>query len=237
MQKRLQILQALREHVLPARLNRLQQVLQNRTRLIRVVVEDLNYERNAGAVFRSCDCFGIQDATVIEAEYKKRTAELISKGSDKWLSINQFDEPETDNSLACMQYLKASGYQIVACTPHNADTVLPNFKIIQKTAILFGNEEDGLTQTALEHADVKLKIPIYGFSESYNISVSAALVLQQVVTALHQSDMDWRISKEEKIELEIEWILKSLGRAGEPILKKISSDLGIDTNIGGMDIN
>lgn len=219
------ILQELRKHVLPERLNRLQTVLKERTRLIRVVIEDLNYERNAGAVFRSCDCFGVQDATVIEADFKKRAAELISKGSDKWLTINQFDEPDTDNSLACMQYLKREGYHIVACTPHNATVLLPDFKITKKTAILFGNEEDGLTQTAINHADEKLKIPIYGFSESYNISVSAALVLQQIVTALHQSDLDWRLPENEKIALETEWILKSLARAGEPILRKIKNEL------------
>ncbi len=225
--RKLAILEALRKHLLPERLNRLQTVLQDRTRLIRVVIEDLNYERNAGAVFRSCDCFGVQDATVIEQKYKTRAAELISKGSDKWLSINKFEEPKVDNSMACMQYLKKEGYHIVASTPHNADVLLPDFRVTKKTAILFGNEEEGLTQTAIDHADEKLKIPIYGFSESYNISVSAALVLQHSITQLRKSNISWQLNDAEKIEIETDWILKCLGRAAGPILRKIEKEVGV----------
>ena len=103
-----------------------------------------------------------------------------------------------------------NGYLVVATTPHNPDVLLPDFEVTQKTAIIFGTEGKGLTQDALDLADIKLKVPIYGFTESFNISVSAALVLQDLTTKLRKSKVNWQLPENERIELEIDWIVRSM---------------------------
>ena len=215
-----EILEALRKYILPERAERIHNSAIERTKLIRVVIEDIYQDNNAGAVYRTCDCFGIQEATVIENYYLTKVAKSISKGSEKWLTINKHDEENTNNTVACIKNLKAQGYKVVATTPHNPDVLLPDFEITEKTAIIFGTEGKGLTQDALELADIKLKVPIYGFTESFNISVSAALVLQDLTTKLRKSKLQWQLTENERIELEIDWIVKSMGRTGESLLKK-----------------
>ena len=219
---RAEILESLRKYILPERAQRIHEAAIERTRLIKVVIEDIYQDNNAGAVFRTCDCFGIQEATVIENRYLTKVAQSISKGSEKWLNTNKFDQQNTNNTVACINDLKSNGYLVVATTPHNPDVLLPDFELTQKTAIIFGTEGKGLTQDALDLADVKLKVPIYGFTESFNISVSAALVLQDLTTKLRKSKVNWQLPENERIELEIDWIVKSMGRTGVSLLNQFS---------------
>ena len=155
---RAEILESLRKYILPERAQRIHQAAIERTRLIKVVIEDIYQDNNAGAVFRTCDCFGIQEATVIENRYLTKVAQSISKGSEKWLNTNKFDQQNTNNTVACINDLKSNGYLVVATTPHNPDVLLPDFEVTQKTAIIFGTEGKGLTQDALDLADIKLKV-------------------------------------------------------------------------------
>ena len=219
------IIEKLKKHIGANRAKRINEVIQQRTDLIRVVIEDINYERNAGALLRTCDCFGIQKALIIEKYYHEWVTHLIAKGAEKWVDIERFDTPKTNNTLACIQKLKQEGYQVVACTPHNPDITLPDFEITRKTALLFGCEEDGLTDDALNNADLKLSVPIYGFAESFNVSVSAALILQDLVTKMRKSNIQWQLSEEERKDLEIEWLTRAMGRPGQLILKKIQAEV------------
>ncbi|TXC76081.1 TrmH family RNA methyltransferase [Luteibaculum oceani] len=215
------IISALREHITEERAARIHEVIQLRTKFVRVAVEDIQQDRNAGAVIRSCDCFGIQRVSVIENKYNAKVANSISKGSDKWVDVDRFDSDEEDNTVACIKHLKSEGFHVVATSPHNHTVELPDFEITKPTAFLFGTEIHGLSETALNLADERLRIPIYGFTESFNISVSAALVLQQSVAKLHRSKLPWQLSEEEKLDLEIKWITSSIGKTGKGILKKI----------------
>ena len=216
------LLAELRKYTTPERWQKIHDVAINRTNLVQVVIEDIYQEHNAGALIRTCDCFGIQNVHVIENYYETKIANSISKGSEKWIHVIKYEQPNTNNTVAAINHLKAEGFTVVATTPHNFDTELPNFEISQKTALLFGTEGKGLTQEALELADEKLRIPIYGFTESYNISVSAALILQQVVTSLRRENISWRLSEKEQIELEIEWLVKSMGKTGKVIASQFS---------------
>lgn len=223
MQTRLDILHALREFIHEKRAQRLHQVASNRTDLIKVVIEDIYQDRNAGAVFRTCDCFGIQNVAVINNEYNTKVARDISKGAEKWLHIEHFGKPDTNNTITCIDQLKQDGFQVVATTPYNATVELPDFEITGKTAFLFGTELNGLTDEALQMADTRLRIPIYGFTESFNISVSAALVLQSAVAKMRKSNLNWWLSEDQRMELEIEWILTSMGEKREKILEKLNT--------------
>ncbi len=187
--------------------NKFTEVLNNRTRHLTVVLEDIYQPHNASAVLRSCDCFGIQDIHIIENRNKYNVNPKIVVGSNKWLDLKYHNE-QKENTIACINDLKAKGYTIVATTPHKNDVMLPELPIDKPIALMFGTELDGLTDVALEHADVFMRIPMFGFTESYNISVSASLSLQSITDRLRKSDIEWHLSEDEKNEIKLDWAKK-----------------------------
>lgn len=187
--------------------NKFKEILENRTRYLTVVLEDIYQPHNASAVLRSCDCFGVQDVHIIENRNKYNVNPHIAVGSAKWLNLNYHNQQE-ENTISCINELKAKGYKIVATTPHKDDVMLPELPIDQPIALLFGTEQEGLTDIALEHADAYMRIPMYGFTESYNISVSAALCLQSISDRLRKSDLNWQLTKEEKELIQFKWSKK-----------------------------
>lgn len=175
-------------------------VLENRTKHFTVVVEDVFQMHNASAVMRSCEVFGIQELSVIEERYGKSIDKEIAMGAQKWVDINKFD-----SVTHCIDTLKKQGYQIIATTPHENDCLLDDFDISIPCALFFGTERDGLSDEILQKADRFLKIPMAGFTESLNISVSAAIIIQNLTNRLRQSAIDWHLSNEEILELRLSW--------------------------------
>ena len=154
-------------------------VLENRTRYVTVVLEDLFQEHNASAALRTCDIFGVQDVHVVQAQYKFKAVDTISMGASKWVDATSYSSV-TD----AISELKSQGYRIVATSPHLQSYALPDLPLDQKTALIFGSEQTGLSQAALAQADMYVKIPMFGFVESFNVSVSVALCLYDVYDAL-----------------------------------------------------
>lgn len=184
-------------------------VLANRTRHFTVVLEDIYQAHNASAVVRTCDIFGIQDIHAIENKYTNKVSRHVAKGSQKWLNITRYQE-DGDNTKTCLNHLKSSGYQIVGTTPHNDSCMLQDFDVTKKSAFVFGVEAEGISKYVKEHADSFLKIPMVGFTESLNISVAAAIILQDVTTKLRNTSLDWNLSIEEKEELYFDWVQKTI---------------------------
>jgi len=180
-------------------------VLENRTKHFTVVVEDVFQMHNASAVMRSCEVFGIQELNVIEERYGKSIDKEIAMGAQKWVDINKFD-----NVSNCVETLKSKGYQIIATTPHENDCLLDDFDISKPSALFFGTERDGLSEEVLQKADGFLKIPMAGFTESLNISVSAAIIIQNLTNRLRQSEIDWHLSEEEILEKRLAWSKSSI---------------------------
>jgi tRNA (guanosine-2'-O-)-methyltransferase len=180
-------------------------VLENRTKHFTVVVEDVFQMHNASAVMRSCEVFGIQELNVIEERYGKSIDKEIAMGAQKWVDINKFD-----NVSNCVETLKNQGYQIIATTPHENDCLLDDFDITKPSALFFGTERDGLSEEVLQKADGFLKIPMAGFTESLNISVSAAIIIQNLTNRLRQTDLDWHLSEEEILEKRLAWAKSSI---------------------------
>ena len=184
----------------------IQDVLHNRTRYLTVVLEDIFQSQNASAVLRTCDCFGIQDVHIIENKNEYNINPDVVQGASKWLSLNYYNERE-NNTLEVIKKLKADGYRIVATTPHTNDVNLEEFDISAgKTALIFGTELTGISETVTENADEFLKIPMNGFTESFNISVSAAIILHHLVYKLNESDVDWKLSPEETEDMLLNWL-------------------------------
>jgi tRNA (guanosine-2'-O-)-methyltransferase len=110
-----------------------------------------------------------------------------------------------DNTTDCYEKLKARGYTIVATSPHAKSVSIHDLPLDRPVAIAFGTEKLGLSSTALEFADEHMYIPMVGFTESLNISVSAAICLQHLSHRLRETDVNWKLSKEERFELSLEW--------------------------------
>jgi len=191
------------------RIERFKEILSQRTRHLTVAIEDVYQPHNASAILRSCEVFGIQDVHIIEKNYVFKNSNQVSKSANKWLNVYKYKNHK-NNSLACLETLRSKGYQIVATTPHTDSCLLQDFDVTKKAAFFFGVEKEGLSEDVLKNADVTLKIPMYGFTESLNISVAAAIVLQHCSTKLHQSDIDWQLSETEKQTLELEWTKKTI---------------------------
>lgn len=202
-------------YLTPERLALFNKILDMRTRHITLVLEDIYQSQNASAVLRTCDCFGIQDVHIIENRNEFKVNREIAMGASKWLTMHKYNEELNNNNLEVINNLKAKGYRIVATTPHTNDLNLPEFDITKgKTALVFGSELPGITETLMSEADEYLKIPMYGFTESFNISVSAAIILHHLTHKMRNTDdLDWQLSSEEKDELKLEWIRKTIKRS------------------------
>ncbi|MBP7507236.1 MAG: RNA methyltransferase [Prolixibacteraceae bacterium] len=201
-------------------------IIEHRTRYITVVLEDIYQSQNASAVIRTCDCFGIQDVHVIENKNKFKINYNVSLGSTKWVDINLHNS-EDENTLDAINSLKNRGYRIVAASPHFNDTSLDDFDLAKgKFAIVFGTERRGISDIVQQNADEFLKIPMYGFTESFNISVSAAIILHDLTEKLRSSGINWKLDKSEKDEILLEWIRKRI-KGGDLIIKKYIESLKV----------
>ena len=181
------------------------EVLEGRTRHITVAVEDVYQLHNTSAVIRSCESFGVQDLHVIEEINAKRIDREIAMGAQKWVDVHRHT-----NTKDCISTLKAKGYRIIATTPHQKAHTLQEFDVTEKAAIFFGRETEGLSQSVLDVADDYIYIPMVGFTESLNISVSAAITLQHIMSKVKSSDISWQFTEQELFDKKLDWTRKMI---------------------------
>lgn len=201
----LKLLEHLETYLTESRKARFDAVLSQRTKHFTVATEDVYQLHNTSAVIRSCDVFGVQEVHIVEEQNSKRIDREIAMGAQKWVDVNRFNSVKD-----CLHDLKQKGYQIVATTPHKNDELLNDFDVTKKSCFFFGRETEGLSQTVIDEADCFLKIPMVGFTESLNISVSAAIILQHATTKLKQSGVAWQLSKDEINEKRLDWCKKTI---------------------------
>ena len=210
----LELLAYLEGYLTGERKARFAEVLSRRTRFLTVALEDVYQLHNASAVVRSCDVFGIQDAHLIEGRFGRRVDKKIAMGAQRWVDIHRYS-----SSADCIEYLRSRGYRIVATTPSTSAVALPEFALDKPVALFFGTEKAGLTPEVLRMADDAIYIPMAGFTESLNISVAAAIILQQLSTRLRQSDLPWRLSQAEILEKRYDWACKTIKSSEEIIAR------------------
>ena len=208
-----ELINHLSKFITSKRLDLFNRTLLERTRYLTVILEDIFQSHNASAVLRSCDCFGIQDVHIIENRNEYEINPEVALGASKWLNLHKYNELE-NNTLETIKKLKNQNYRIVATTPHTKDTSLVNFDLSKgKTALLFGTEMQGISDIAMKHADEFLKIDMFGFTESFNISVSAGICLQHLTYKLRSSDINYKLSEEEKLDLKLDWLKTSIRKS------------------------
>jgi len=171
-----------------------------RTRHVTVVLEDIFQSHNASAIIRSAECFGIQDVHVIEKQNIFSPVNTVAKGAAKWINFKKYKK-----TGSCLESLKKDGYKIIATTAEKKAHLLHELPIDQKIALVFGTESTGLSDEAINLADEFVTIPMYGFTESFNVSVSVAICLYDLISRLRNSDIDWRLSDGEILDTKLAW--------------------------------
>jgi len=210
---RSELIQLFSNMVTPERERLFHMVLQNRTKYITVALENFYQSHNASAVLRSCDCFGVHDIHIIENGNEYSINPDIALGSSKWVNIIKYNKLD-ENTSVCYQELRKKGYKIIATTPHMGSKMLDNFNLLNgKIALVFGTELEGLSEFALENADEHLKIPMFGFTESFNVSVSASIILYKLTRELRKSSINWELTNDEKQEILLQWLRRSVKRS------------------------
>jgi len=204
------LVQYLKEFVVDERRELFEEKIQQRTKHITVVLENIFQGRNISASIRSADCFGVQDVHVIENDNIFNDDSEVSMGADKWVTTTIYNQEE-DNTAKAIKKLKEEGYQVIAATPHNTDCDLYDIEISeQKIALIFGAEVRGCSEQTLKLADKRMRIPMYGFTESFNISVSVSLSLQHLTYKMRNSAVNWRMNQEQQDETLLQWLRNSI---------------------------
>ncbi|MBC7472740.1 MAG: RNA methyltransferase [Candidatus Sericytochromatia bacterium] len=207
------LLNYLYEYISENKKNKIKQISANRTPYITVVLEDIEEPKDASAVMRTCECFGVQGISIIENSNKYRINPDVTMGASKWLDIEHYKKSDVNNTELCINNLKEKGYKIVAMIPDKNAKSLEELKLDTKTAFMFGSEINGLTKESLTHADEKISIPMYGFTQSYNLSVSVAITVNAIIDQLIKSNLSWKICDEELLDLQINWVKRVIKKA------------------------
>ncbi|MEE2699826.1 MAG: RNA methyltransferase [Bacteroidota bacterium] len=207
-----QLIVHLSEFVTEERLGLFQKNIKQRTGRLTIVLEDIFHSQNASAVLRTADCFGVQNIHIIENRNEYLTHPNISLGSSKWLT-QTFYNKNKNNTKYCIEKLKNKGFKILATTPYGRKSIYDVEVKNKKTALLFGAEQEGLSEIALELADERVTIPMFGFTESYNISVAAALCIQSLIGKIRASKESWQLSEREKDIVLLNWLRNSIKKS------------------------
>ena len=214
----------LQEFVLPERLERMNQVLAQRSSSLTIVLDRIHHEHNISAVLRSADAFGVSSVQIIGGSFRPSSG--VALGAERWLEIRRFE-----NAAESIAALKQDRFEIVTLQPFEKSfgclqpVPIFNLPFDRKLALVFGNEVDGVDAQFLEHAQHGAYIPMFGFVESLNISVAAAICLfcstlpsETAATRRFQG-----LSQEKQQELRGRWLQRDV-RGAELILKRSSAD-------------
>ena len=212
---------ALENFLTEERIEKINRVLENRTDHLTVVLEDIYHSHNASAVIRTCDCFGIQNMHVIENEKLNRVNKCVAQGAGKWITLNKYKRSQ-NNTAECIKALKTEGYSIVATALVDGPVAeLEELPVEnEKIALCFGCEEFGLSEQLINSADHVVKLPMHGFTQSFNISVTVALCLQVLVKKLRMSDINWQLKHDDFVTLKHKWVKSSVKNA-DKILQRL----------------
>lgn len=191
----------------------IERVLSQRTKHIAMVLENIQQPHNMSAVVRTCECYGIQNLYIIDDNNHFETNKRVLKGSNKWIDIVRYKGKNMRNTKPCLTDLKSAGYKILVTHPDVEGISIEDVDVTEKLAVVMGNESEGVSQEALELADQKVYIPMVGFTESMNISVSAAICMHALLPRLRKSPVDWQLTEEEKHIIRLQWMRKSIRRS------------------------
>ncbi|MGI9586569.1 MAG: TrmH family RNA methyltransferase, partial [Acidimicrobiia bacterium] len=157
------------------RQTQLRRVVDERTRNVSVVVEGMVDLGNVGAVMRSADGFGVQTVHAVDTADAYKRSRRTSRGAEKWIDRYRWEDPST-----CVTGLRDDGYQVLIADPGPGAAPIEDVDLTQRTAIVLGNELDGISDDMRSQADGAVSVQMSGFAESFNVAVAAALALYEI---------------------------------------------------------
>ena len=189
----------------------IESVLENRTEFIRVVLEDIRDPHNANAIIRSGECLGIQHYHIIENENAFKLGRGVSRGAVKWVDVHQYPESKTPTADV-LGDLKSRGYKIVVTSPNKEALAAEDLSLEQPIALVMGNERDGISKEAAALADEFVRLPMYGFTESYNVSVASGITFYSLISKMRLYATNWQLSESTKSDYRLRWYKKCMAR-------------------------
>lgn len=216
------VLQEFYKIITPNKVDLFERIAPQRSRHLVVGLENIQQDHNASAIMRSMDCLGFQELHLIEKNNNYQFQRDIALGSARWLDVVQHQTPP-EPVLDAIDSLRKKGYQIVATSPHHKATTPLDIDISRPIALFFGAEKHGISEELKANADDFLHIPMHGFTESFNLSVSVAILLNSLRTRLASSNIDWQLPQTEQTALKIEWCERILN-GGPQLAKKFREE-------------
>lgn len=204
------------------RIQTLRRTLAMRTRYMTILTENTFHPQNASALVRHCEAFGVQDLHTVETMCRFDPSVNIVRSTDKWIDIIRHDS--TEEAIAS---LKASGYRIVATTPHRESCTPETFDVEKgRFCLVFGTEHAGVSPQIISAADEFLRIPMCGMVESLNVSASAAILIYMLSQRMRLSDVAWRLSEAECSEVMFRWVMSSVRDARRILERRFGAESG-----------
>lgn len=192
----------------------IEKVLDQRTRYVTVVLENIYQSQNASAAVRTCECLGLQDVHIVEDTARYQLNIRVLKGSYKWMNLKRYHRPGVNNAEECFSQLRQQGYRILVADPSEDGIPIDELDPASgKMALVFGNELHGASAYSLKHSDQRIRIPMFGFTESLNVSVSVAICLNTLLGKLRRSTAPMALSGPEKDALRLAWFRKIVRRS------------------------
>lgn len=179
------IARVLEDFVTPERSARLRAVLASRIASVTVVMDAPHDPHNGAAVLRSCDAFGVQRLHIVERIEPFLASNTVARGSERWVDVRTHPSPA--HAIAA---LRASGHELVATHPEG-ELVPADLATLPRFALVLGNERTGIVDELRAACRRSVRIPMRGFAESLNVSVTAAILLQHATTG-RTGDLDER---------------------------------------------
>jgi tRNA (guanosine-2'-O-)-methyltransferase len=213
-EKQKKLIAFLQQYITDHKKDLMDRVLAQRTRHLTVVLEDIMQSQNASAVVRTCECLGLQDIHIIENYSKYGTNKKVLKGSHYWVDMIRHKGRQQDNTHACFRHLKERGYQILITDPAPDGKSIYEVPVDRPIALVMGNELKGISDSARAYTDQKVHIPMFGFTESLNISVSSAICLSTLLHKLRASEtISWQLTDTEKEIIRLRWLRNVIRRS------------------------
>jgi tRNA (guanosine-2'-O-)-methyltransferase len=204
MHRKKELIEYLSQRITHDRRIKMDQAIPYRTRYVTLLLEDIFQQHNASAIIRSAECLGVQDLHIIQDKFNFSVTAGVAMGSSKWIDMHRYGSTQH-----AFEELRNKGYKIIVTSP-NTDTYLEDLPLDYKIALIFGTENVGVSEYALSNADQLIKIPMFGFTQSYNVSVSVALCLYDIIPKLHNSSISWQLSEEEQLDVMLTWLRRSI---------------------------
>ncbi len=234
------IIELLSPFLAPGKVERMEKVIAQRLSQVWLVVENLYDPLNGAALVRTAEAMGILHVAFIqEREVKalpvgrgKRLSQKITIGAERWMEVHEFDTFE-----AAMDVFSRHGLRHYAAVAPPSDVGNANVELgrmpallaestfVPPLAIWFGNERWGLSQKAVDAADAAFTIPLHGFSQSLNLSVSAGIALHHVVGSLRARTADGDLPEPQRREWLARCLLETVDRP-EALLRELHARQG-----------